>query len=164
MIEALYHDTSLWLAVSFVLFAYILWAKGWPVIDAALQSRINDIREELKNAENLRIEAQEMLAQYQRKNRDSLREAEVILRNAEKQAEHMRREAETSLQTMLTRREAQLTEKLSMMKTDAIAEIRDYASALSIQATREIILETLDAAAHENLTSQSIASLPRNIQ
>ena len=156
-------DTNIWYAVSFLAFAALVWKYGWPVLIAALDKRILEIREELKTAENMRIEAQEMLAQYQRKHKDAVNEAEQILETAKKQAKELQKKAESDLDETITRREKQLQERLERMKNSAKEEIREYAANLAIAATQEIISDKLDKKANEKLVDQAIGSVGKNI-
>ncbi len=163
MMDILTHDTNLWVGFSFLIFAYIVWSKGKDAFTSLLDSRINTIKQEIETAENLRTEAQELLAQYQRKHRNAVQEAAEIVANAEKHAEVIRKDAEAELKVQMKRREKQLEERIERMKSTAIAQIQQHAANLAINATREIIAEKLDKKANENLVDQSIKNLSKNI-
>jgi len=90
-------DPTAWLAISFVIFMVILVKKGKGAFLSLLDSRIENIRTEIETAENLRVEAQELLAQYQRKHRDAVKESEQILADAEKRAADMIKSADEEL-------------------------------------------------------------------
>ena len=62
-------DSNIWFLFSFIIFIFILVKFGGPFIVDALDARIAEIKKDLKESESLRVEAQEMLAQYQRKQR-----------------------------------------------------------------------------------------------
>ena len=155
-------DTDIWYAVSFLGFAAILWKYGKPALLGALDSRINAVREELETAENLRVEAQEMLAQYQRKHKDAVKDAEEILTNAKKQAKEIQKKAEVDLDETIARREKQLIERLDRLKQNAKDEILEHASSLAIAATTEIISDTLDKKANTKLVDQTIKGVGKN--
>lgn len=152
-------DTHIWVLISFVLFAAIAFRFGKDKVLAKLDARIDAIRDEIKTAENLRIEAQELLAQYQRKQRDAAHEAEQIVSSAKAAADMIRKDAEKDLQDMMTRKEAQLAERLKRMEESARAEIRAYAAELAVKATAEIITSKLDQAANDRLIDASIKSV-----
>lgn len=157
------HDTNLWVAISFIIFALILWRFGRNAMTALLDQRIKQIRDDIETAENLRTEAQELLAQYQRKHRDAVKEAEKIVSNAKEHAEKIRQMAEKDLAESMARRERQLEDRLGRLQESAIAEIQHYAANLAIEATREIIAGQLDQKANENLISDSIKAIDRNL-
>src|SRR5690349_3157058 len=112
-------DAHIWLVLSFAIFVAIVWKLGKDKFLAMLDGRIQSIRDEIKIAGNLRIEAQELLAQYQRKHRDAVKDAEKIIKTAEQQAEEVRRKAEAELSETIANREKQLEERLERMKQNA---------------------------------------------
>lgn len=156
-------DTNTWYIVSFLMFSAIIWKYGKPAILNYLDKRIEEIREEIRTAENLRVEAQEMLAQYQRKHKDAVKDAEEIISNAKQQAKDIQKKAESDLDETIKRREKQLEERLERMKQNAKEEILEYASDLAIATTQEIISEKLDKKSNEKLVDQAIKSVGKNI-
>lgn len=161
--SGLLYDSSAWLAISFLIFCYILWKFGKNAVIKMLDGRIEKIKADIVSAENLRVEAQELLAQYERKHRDAVKEAEAIVANAEKHAAQIKKDAEKDLSEAMDRREKQLKERLERMKQNAIGEIQQYAANLAIQATTEIITSQLDKKSNEKLVDQSIKDLSKNI-
>ena len=157
------HDTNFWVAVSFVIFAGLVIKFGRGAINALLDRRIEEIRNEIKSAEALRVEAQELLAQYQRKHRDAMQESQKIIDRALKQADSIRTQAEAGLADSMAAREKQLQERLTRMEQSAINEIQKYAADLAIQATREIIASKLDKSANDRLVEQSIKDVGKRI-
>ena len=152
-------DSNIWFLFSFIIFVFILVKFGGPFIINALDARIEEIKKDLKESESLRVEAQEMLAQYQRKHRDAVQEAEKILDNARENAAQYKEKAEAELQEVMKRREQQLTERLSRMEQNAIQEIQSYAADLSLKAAQDMIIENLDKKTSGNLIDQSIARI-----
>lgn len=160
----LLNDASVWLLISFLIFMFILVKMGKSAFVAMLDNKIEGIREEIKTAENLRVEAQEMLAQYQRKHRDAVKEAETIIKDAEKRASEMTKQAEKELAEVTARREKQLKDRLERLEQSAITEIQTYAADLAIEATKEIIAEQLDKKSNQNLVDESIKTLSGNLK
>lgn len=156
-------DTHVWYALSFIVFAAIIWQFGKPALLALLDKRILEIKKEIETAENLRVEAQEMLAQYQRKQRDASSEAEKIIMTARKSAKQFQDKAEADLKEAMARREQQLAERLVRMEQNAIQEIQAYAAELAMKAANDIIVEKLDKKVNEKLVEQSIANIERHI-
>lgn len=154
-----FQDANNWVFISFVIFAFVFMKKGKGVLMGKLDARIAEIRKEIETAESLRIEAQELLAQYQRKQRDAAKEAEAIVSHARDSAAQIRREAEVTLKETMARREGQLQERLQRMEEKAINDIRAYAAELAVRATREIIVSEMDAATNEGMVDKSIKAV-----
>ncbi|MBI2233773.1 MAG: hypothetical protein HYU57_02000 [Micavibrio aeruginosavorus] len=159
-----FQDTHSWVLISFLLFAAFAYRFGKGKFLAMLDRKIEAIRDDIKTAETLRIEAQELLAQYQRKQRDATREAEHIVATAKSAATMIRQEAEEELNDMIARKEAQLAERLKRMEETAKAEIQSYAAELAVKATAEIIASRLDQAANDRLVDASIKSVASQLK
>lgn len=160
---ALFQDPYLWIVLSFILFVYILWRFAKDKFLALLDKRIEGIRKEIETAESLRIEAQELLAQYQRKQRDAAQEADQIIENAQNHAKRIRKQAEAELEETMARREEQLKERLQRMEENAIQEIQAHAAALAVQATAGIIMDKLDKKTGDALLEQSIKNVSAQV-
>lgn len=156
-------DSNIWYVFSFVIFAGIIFKFGVPAFNSLLDGRIEQIKQDLAEAENLRVEAQEMLAQYQRKHRDAVQESEKIIDTAKKSAQQFKENAEAELDETMKRREAQLEDRLERMKQNAINEIQAHAADLAIDATKQIIIEKLDKKANEALVDEAIDNIESSI-
>ncbi len=157
------HDQHFWFNVSFAIFAVVAWKFGKNAVISLLDGRIEDIRKEIESAGGLRVEAQELLAQYQRKHQDAVKDAQAIVETAEKQAAEILKKAEEELQDTAARREKQLQERLSRMENAAIEEIRQHAADLALSATAEIISAQLNKKTKASLVDDSIKGIGKNI-
>lgn len=156
-------DAKVWYLVSFLMFFGILWRFGKPAFLNFVDQRIEAIREEIETAENLRVEAQSMLAQYQRKHKDAVKDAQHIIDTAKQQAEQIQIQAEKDLDETIDRREKQLAERLERMEETAKEEIRQYAAALAMNTTSEIIAKELDKKTNDKLVNIAIQGAAENL-
>ena len=69
-----WNDPTLWVAVGFFIFVAAVFKVAKKTITGALDGRAEDIRNSLDQAAGLREEAQQLLAEYQRKQRDAVKE------------------------------------------------------------------------------------------
>lgn len=161
MIEALQHDTNLWVLLSFLVFLGVVLKFGWSAIIKTLDDKIESIKKEVETAEALRVEAQEMRAQYQRKQRDTEQEIQDFLKAAETRAQKLKEKMETEFQNSLERKQRQHEERIAQMKTDAINSIKNYTASLTISATQEVIEKTMTAETEKEIYNTSLKSLPR---
>jgi len=158
-----FENQTNWVLLSFLLFLGIMWRLGKDKFLSLLDGRIEEIRKDIATAESLRIEAQELLAQYQRKHRDAMKDAEKIIDRAKENAAASRKQAELNLDATLERREEQLKDRIARMEQNAIQEIQSYAAELAMNAATEIISEKLDRKTGENLIDQSIKGLASHV-
>lgn len=156
---AFFQEATNWVLISFVIFAIGFWKFGLKLLLGKLDSRIEEIRKEIETAESLRVEAQELLAQYQRKQRDAAKEAEAIVATAQKHAAEIQKAAEVELNELIVRKEAQLKDRLQRMEDVALQDIKSYAAELAVKATAEIITKQMDEKTNARLVEQSIKTV-----
>lgn len=153
-------DPTFWVAVGFFGFiALVVYFKGPQLIGKALDERSDRIRAELDRAQKLREDAQALFAEYQRKQRDALREAEEIVAQARAEAERIARDAEADLAVALERRRALAESKIAQAEAAAVTEVRDVAINLAIAAAGNILKDELTGARAEALMEQSVTEV-----
>jgi len=149
-----------WVAVSFVAFFVVVWKPLRATILGGLDSRAERIRKELDDAQRLREEAQTLLADFQRKQRDALQEADAIIARAKAEAERLQREAAARLEAELGRREVQALQRIALAEQAAAQEVRAAAVDVALAATRRLLEERLDSGAQARLIDEAIRELP----
>ncbi len=152
-------DASFWVAVAFVLFVALIAKRGYRFIAEGLDKRAGRIKTELEEAVRLREEAQALLAGFQRKQRDAVRDAEEIVERAKREAARIAEQAETDLAAALERRTRLAEAKISQAEAQALAEVRNQAVDMALAATRRLMAENLDQSRAEALIDEAIAEL-----
>ena len=156
----IFSDSAFWVAVSFVLFVLALLYFGVPRrITEALDARAAQIAQELDEARKLREEAQALLANYQRKQRDAEQEAEEIVTQARAEAERLAAETRETLTDQLARRTKQAQDKIAQAEAQALKEVKDTAAGVAAAAARRIITERIDQGRDAQLIDQDIKTL-----
>lgn len=162
--SALFMDGTFWVAVSFFLFVgLLLWFGVAGRVNAALDARAEAIKNELEEARKLREEAQAMLAQYQRKQRDAEQEAQEIVSQARHEAERLAAETKRKLAEQVERRTALAEQKISQAEAQAAKEVRDAATEIAIAAAARVIGETSDASRQDALIDQSLDQVKQRL-
>ncbi len=149
-----------WVGVSFfgfvaLLFYYRVHAK----IAEALDQRAADIKAELDEAKRLSEEAQAILADYQRKQRDAEKEAKAIIDLAKTEAEALAEETRVALKDSLERRTRLAEDKIARAEAQAIDEVRATAVEVAVGAAEKLITKKLTAKAASTLIDGSIKDL-----
>ena len=141
----------------------LLFKPGSKFVIGALDERAERIRSQLDEAQRLREEAQHLLAEYQRKQRQALQDAEAILNQARATAERHREDSAAELAQTLKRRERQAMDRIAQAEAEALAEVRAVAVAVSVEATRKLLAESIDEAKADQLIDAAIAELPDRV-
>ncbi|WP_142848165.1 F0F1 ATP synthase subunit B [Telmatospirillum sp. J64-1] len=160
---AFYQAPEFWVLVSFLLVVGFAWRPVGRAIANALDNRAEGIRARIEEAVHLREEAQEMLATYQRKQRDAMKEAEEIVAHAKAEAERIAAQAAKDLDAAMLRRERQAMERIAQAEAAAAKEVRDRAIDIAMVATRQIIAQNLPADRAALLVDEAIKDLPSKL-
>lgn len=152
-----------WVGAAFLIFvAFMVWKAVGPMLKS-LDARAVRIKGELDEAQRLRDEAQHLLAEYKRKQRDAVKEAEEQMRGAREEAERQRARAEADLAASLKRREQQALDRIGQAEAEALAEVRTLAVDLAVGATRKLLAETVDQGKAAALVDAAIKDLPQKL-
>jgi F-type H+-transporting ATPase subunit b len=157
------HNPEFWVLVAFLIVVVGGFIKVGPAIGKSLDDRAQRIKTELDEAQRLREDSERTLAEYQRKQRDALKEAEDIIAHAKAEAERIGRQAAIDLDAMLERRTKQAEEKIAQAEAKAVADVRNTAIDIAIAAARQTIVEQLDAKSGGALIDSAIAALPQQL-
>lgn len=156
----MFATAEFWILGCLVAFFLILgYFKVHRTVAGSLDKRAADIAAELDEARRLREEAQQLLASYQRKQREAMKEAEDIVIQAKAEAEQLAKETRANMEAQVERRTKLAEDKIAQAEAQALADVRSVAADVAIGAARRIIAEKVDASADAKLIEKSIADL-----
>ncbi len=156
----MFSDPSFWVGLAFVLVVGYLARPIARSVSASLDGRADKIRTQIEDARKLREEAQALLAEYQRKQRDALSEAESIVAQAKEEANRMKVQAEKDLEHSIARRQSQALERIAQSEAQAIASVRNTAVDVAVAAAEKLITDQMNGDRQAALVDQSIKDLP----
>ncbi|MCC9624548.1 F0F1 ATP synthase subunit B [Thalassospira sp. MA62] len=152
-------DPYTWTTLAFLLVVVFGGFKAVKGISAALDKRAGKISDELDEAQRLREEAQELLANYQAKQREALKEADEIRAHAKAEADRMLETAEAELNASLKRREQQAMDRIANLEAQAIADVRAHVAEVATQATTALVSDKVSGAKADELVNSAIAEI-----
>ncbi|MFN4276398.1 MAG: F0F1 ATP synthase subunit B [Ferrovibrio sp.] len=156
----MFQDSTFWVLVAFVLFfALVFYLKVPGKMMAQLDERAAKIKHDLEEAEKLHQEAQQLFAEYQRKQRNALKEAEEIVAAAEAEAKALVREAEADLKASLERRRKQAEDKIAQAEKQALQEVRATAVEVAVAAAAQVLGQSLQGAAAASQIDRAIGEV-----
>ncbi len=164
MLHHLLADAEFWVLLSVIIFAILVWKPMSRAMLGGLDARAERIRADLDEARRLREEAERLLADYQRQEREAAAQAESIVKNAREEAERIAAQAARDLEQSLTRRHHLAEERIAQAEAKAVEEIRAVAVDVAISAAREVIVAELDAQRSAALIDNAIAALPQQLR
>ena len=138
-------DATFWVAIAFIIFiAGLIYLKIPQKINFLLNNMIDDIRNELNEAEKLKKEAKNLLNQNQEKLENAQKENEQIIQNAREESEKLIIEINNKFFQTSENRKKIIEEKIVQMKEDAVKSIRDASIKISIEAVTKLIKTSIN--------------------
>ena len=133
-------DATFWALIGLIIFLAVLVYFGVPgMIGKSLDARAEHIRNDLDEARRLRDEAQQLLAEYQRKRKEAEQEAQDIVTAAKREADMLLGEAKQKTDDYVGRRTTLAEQKIAQAERDAVAEVRGRAVDIAIEAAGKIL-------------------------
>jgi F-type H+-transporting ATPase subunit b len=150
-------DAEFWVAVAFVVFLGALIYLGvHEMMVKYIDQRRDRIKAELDEALRLKEEAQALLAQYQRKQREAEQEAAGIIAGATAEAERMMAEAKTKMEEFIARRSKMAETKIAQAEAQALADVRAAAAEAAVSAAEKILTQIVKGEVADRLIVKGV--------
>jgi F-type H+-transporting ATPase subunit b len=150
-------NAEFWVAVAFAIF---LGALGYLGVHEMLVNFIDQRRDRIKadldEARRLKEEAQALLAQYQRKQREAEQEAAGIIAGATAEAERMMAEAKSKMEEYIAHRSKMAETKIAQAEAQALADVRAAAAEAAVTAAEKILAQNVKGDIAERLIAKGI--------
>ena len=149
-----------WVAVAFFIFVGIVVKMGgWKAAIAGLDGRSDKIRAELEDAKQLRLEAQRVLADYQKKRQQAEAEAEEIVRTARAEAERLAQDTQAKLADFVARRTKMAEQKIAQAEAQATADVRAAAADAAVAAAETILRNAVKSGEGDALLERGLSDV-----
>ena len=138
-------DATFWVAVSFFIFVgFLIYLKVPQKINDSLTNQIKEVKKELDEAEKLKVEAKNLLSDYENKIDKSKKEATKIINLAKKESEKNILEKTEKFHQLMEDRKKNAEQKINQMKENALKDIKNLSIKVSIEAVENLIKNSID--------------------
>ena len=154
-------DPTGWVALAMIAVLAIMfgWAKVHKTIAAALDDRIDQIRKQLAEAEELRTQAEALKNEYEAKAKSFESERQAMLDRANREAGEIVAKAESDAAALVERRKRIAEDKIAAEERGAIEQLRSVAASAATRAAAKLIAERGSAEADSRLVDRAIGDL-----
>ena len=150
-------DATFWVAVSFfVFFGILIYLKIPQKINSSLTDQINEIRNELGEAEKLKIEAKTLLSDYENKIDKSKKETKEIINLAKEDSEKIILEKMEKFHQIMENKKKNAEQKIVQMKENALKDIKNISVKVSMEAVEHLIKKSIDKNKLEKFYTKSL--------
>jgi F-type H+-transporting ATPase subunit b len=150
-------DAEFWVVVAFVVFiGGMIYLGAHEMLVKMIDQRRDRIKRELDEALRLKEEAQALLTQYQRKQREAVEEAAAIVASATAEAERMMAEAKVKMEEFIARRNKMAETKIAQAEAQAVADVRAAAAEAAVSAAGKILSQIVKGEVADRLVVKGI--------
>ena len=146
----------IWTLILFVISMVVLWRLAFPRISEALDKRQRAIEDSIDDAERIRHEADELLAEYRERLGEARGQAEDIIQRARNAAEAHERDATEEAKARREQLMAQTRREIETETRRAIDEIRREVADLTVMATEKVTRKVLDEEDQRRLVEEAL--------
>ena len=150
-------DATFWVAVSFLIFVFVLIYFKVPLkIKSTLDENINQIKNQIDESEKLKEEAKNKLADNEKKYEDSKSEIQKMIKNANDEAEKNIIKTNEDFHKQMEIRKKNTEEKIRQLKNQAIKDIKNVSVNIAFKSIERLMLNSLDKSKLDKIYTQSI--------
>ena len=150
-------DATFWVAVSFfIFFGVLIYLKVPQKINNSLTDQINKMRKELDEAEKLKVEAKNLLSNYENKIDKSKKEVLEIINLAKKDSEKTLLEKTEKFHQTMESKKQNVEQKIAQMRENALKDIKNISVKISMEAVEHLIKNSIDKNKLEKLYTKSL--------
>jgi F-type H+-transporting ATPase subunit b len=150
-------DATFWVAVSFFIFIGLLfYFKVHQKIKLVLDNAINDIKNQINEAEKLKEEAKLSLSEQETRLSNSKNEIKLMIDKANKEAEKFVIKTNADFHTMMENRKKNADQKIKQMKEQAFKDIKNMSARIAIESVERLLKNSLDKNKLNKLYSDSL--------
>ena len=153
---------TLWTFIIFGIVFLFLRKFAWRPIGEALAVRSQKIHEDLKKAEELKLQAEKSLDDYLKKLETAEETAKLLLKDtlddANKEKENIILAAKEEATRVKEKAVSEINEVKSLALTDLSSKIIDF----SMDITEKVLAKTINQEEHKRLTEEALKELSRD--
>ena len=150
-------DATFWVAISFfIFFGGLVYLKIPNKINNTLNDQINEIKKELENAEKLKMEAKNLLSDYENNIDKSKKETQEIIKLAKQNSEKIVLEKTKKFYQLADDKKKNIEQKITQMKDQALRDIKNASVKISVEAVEHILKNSIDKNKLEKIYSKNL--------
>jgi len=150
-------DATFWVTISFFIFVGgIIYLKVPQKVNNSLMNQINEMKRELAEAEKLKIEAKNLLSNYESKIDKSKKETQEIINLAKKDSEINILDKTQKFHLSIENKKKAAEQKIIQMKENAIKDIKNVSVKISIESVEHLIKKSIDKDKLEKIYIKSL--------
>ena len=150
-------DATFWVTISFFIFIGILvYFKIPQIIKKNLEENIDNIKNQILEAEKLKDDAKNILIEHEKKISNSKAEVKIMMDEANDQAEKNIIKINKEFHNLMESKKKNAEERIKQLKNQAVKDIKNAAVLIGIESVEKLIKNSLDKSKLDKIYASSI--------
>ncbi len=150
-------DATFWVMISFFAFVGLLiYFKIPQKIKANLDENIKNIKNQIDEADKLKEDAKNILAEHERKISNSKAEVKEMINKANEEAEKNVIKTNQTFHNLMETRKKNAEERIKQLKNQALKDIKNASVKIAIDSVEKLIKNSLDKSKLDKIYSSSL--------
>ena len=150
-------DATFWVTISFFIFLGILvYFKIPKKIKESLEQNIYNIKTQISEAEKLKDDAKNILAEHEKKISNSKSEVKEMINRANEEAEKNVIKNNEAFHNFMENRKKNAEERIKQLKNQAEKDIKNASVKIAIESVEKLIKNSLDKSKLDKIYNSSI--------
>ena len=150
-------DATFWVTISFLIFLGVLvYFKIPQKVKEILEKNISNIKNQINEAEKLKEDAKNILAEHEKKISNSKKEVKELINNANEEAEKNVIKTNEEFHKFMENRKKNAEERIRQLKNQVEKDIKNASVKIAIESVEKLIKNSLDKSKLDKIYSSSI--------
>ncbi len=150
-------DATFWVMISFFVFiGLLIYFKIPQKIKTTLEENISNIKNQIDEADKLKEDAKNILAEHEKKISNSKAEVKLMLNKANEEAEKNVIKTNQDFHNLMESRKKNAEERIKQLKNQALKDIKNASVKIAIDSVEKLIKNSLDKSKLDKIYSSSI--------
>ena len=150
-------DATFWVMISFFAFlGLLIYFKIPQKIKTVLEENIENIRNQIDEADKLKEDSKNILTEHEKKISNSKTEVKKMLNKVSEEAEKNVIKANQDFHNLMEARKKNAEERIKQLKNQALKDIKNASVKIAIESVEKLIKNSLDKSKLDKIYSSSL--------
>ncbi len=150
-------DATFWVMISFFVFlGLLIYFKIPEKIKKILNENINNIKNQIEEADKLKEDAKNILTEHEKKISNSKAEVKQMINKASEEAEKNVIKTNQDFHNLMETRKKNAEERIKQLKNQALKDIKNASVKIAIVSAKRLIENSMDKSKLDKIYSSSL--------
>ena len=150
-------DATFWVMISFFAFiGLLIYFKIPQKVKATLEDNINNIKNQIDEADKLKEDAKNILTEHEKKISNSKAEVKQMINKANEEVEKNVLKTNQDFHNLMESRKKNAEERIKQLKNQALKDIKNASVRVAIDSVEKLIKNSLDKSKLDKIYSSSL--------